>query len=231
MNERRVGRGLALSSLIVAMACRRPDRGAQDASASAVTDRAIESGGKAAASTTAPPANVVGQPATTTTSAYEGGPATVRVDNAGGIDGLLASLDDVVDIGLVDLHAKASAAVLMASPDRAELLREMRAGGILRARSLTAPPWPVLFVFHTRRHGTYAAWLVGSRNLRIYPDRRSADGSVQWTSRDGELVLDDAGGWLFSYMQGRFGPTREKEYLAPELPPYFQLEPPSRSPP
>jgi hypothetical protein len=229
MRTRRLCHGFAVGCLIASVACHPGDRRAQAPPAIVATAAAMDSvGGAAGAGGTAPPADAAGRPPIAASASIEDADAsTLHVDNARGIDGLLASVDDVVDVELVQLGVTASPSVLMRPSDRGELLRRMRAGGVLRARSVTAPPWPVIFFFRTRRHGTYAASLVGARNLRLYPDRRGEDGSVLWTSKDGEVVPDDPDGWLWNYMQRHFGPTHEKEYLAPELPSYFHLQPPS----
>jgi hypothetical protein len=111
--------------------------------------------------------------------------------------------------------------------DSQRLLELVRRGKLTGSHTLTHPPWPAAFWFHTRRNGTYAVTLVGAQNLRLDSGR---DGpftgeAARWNSSPPpEMALEDHDHWVWNYLESRLGETKRKEYLAPKrAPDYLEL--------
>lgn len=144
-----------------------------------------------------------------------------EVLNQGGLQGLLGALDDVVAVELVDFRSQPRAHVLGPS-ERKQLIDIIGRCALIDAHTLTHPPWPAAFLFHTQTHGSYALTLVGPQNLRLDPgneEMRFVGDAARWNDAPApEMVLQVGASWIWQYLEARLGEPPNKEYTVPEVP-------------
>ncbi len=150
----------------------------------------------------------------------------MSVSNRDGLRGLVAALKDVERVEQLRWDQRSKAEPLAAA-DQTRLLQLIGRGQLVDTHTVTHPPWPAAFLFHTRDHGTYAATLVGRSSLRLdagRPDGHFEGAAARWNSSPPpEMALNDEDGWLWTYFELHLGPTREKEYLMSKAPDYLEL--------
>jgi hypothetical protein len=217
---------LLLAELVGCAHGEQPTRGASQPAASTAARPPVPA---PQASVAAPVAKATSQPSSSSAqlpTARSTGFAAVSVTNRDGLRGLVAALKDVERVELLRWDQRSKAEPL-AAVDQTRLLQLIGGGQLTDTHTVTHPPWPAAFLFHTRDHGTYAATLVGRSSLRL--DAGRSDGhfegaAARWNSSPPpEMALNNEDDWLWVYFESHLGPTREKEYLMPKAPDYLEL--------